>query len=178
VWLPGDEKTLRDLDIESVMFHAGMYVQGRIPGPWFGWQGLLAHGFSPRVRAGEITLFTRGESGGTSTAPPVPEPSRLRPHLCEGWDGRTMEERQGPFWIYGSGDVRLEVSAPAQLPAALWIDGERVDQALVDGQATLGGSLVVERWHAVVLDLPVLLPTKPPQGLLLERITLVRRGGA
>ena len=85
-----------------------------------------------------------------------------------------MEERQGPLWIYGSGDLRLGVSAPAQLPAALWIDGNRVDQALVDGQSTLEGRLAGEGWHAIVLDVPELLPTKPPQGLLLERIQLLR----
>jgi hypothetical protein len=174
VWLPGDEETLRDLGIENVMFHVGMYAQGKVPGPWFGWQGLLAHGFAPRVRDGEVTLFARGESGGAPTGAPVPEPSRLKPHLCEGWDGRTMEERQGPLWIYGSGELRLEVGAPAQLPAALWIDGRRVDAALVAGQATLGGQLAGDGWHAVVLDVPELLLTRPPQGLLLERIRLVR----
>jgi hypothetical protein len=174
VWLPGDEETLRELDIENVIFHEGMYVQGKVPGAWFGWRGLLGHGFAPQVRAGEVTLFARGERGDASAAAPVPEPSRLRPHLCEGWDDRTMEERQGPLWVYGSGDLRLEVSAPARLPAALWIDGRRVDAALVDGQATLGGQLAGDGWHAVVLDVPELLPTKPPQGLLLERIRLVR----
>jgi hypothetical protein len=174
VWLPGDEETLRDLDIQNVMFHAGMYVQGQVPGPWFGWQGLLAHGFTPRARDGKVTLFARGESGSAPTDAPVPEPSRLKPHLCEGWDGRTMEERQGPLWIFGSGGLRLEVSAPARLPAALWIDGQRVDTALLDGQATLGGTLVGDRWHAVVLEVPELLATKPPRGLLLERIQLVR----
>ena len=47
VWLPGDESALADYDIDLVAFHRGMYEQGHVPGAWFGWQGLVDHGFSP-----------------------------------------------------------------------------------------------------------------------------------
>jgi hypothetical protein len=102
----------------------------------------------------------------------VPEPPRAEPFYCEGWRGRTMKERQAPFWLYGSGDVQLEVSAPAPTSAVLWIDGVRVDQALVSGEATLAGRLEDEGWHALVLEVPRLLDTTPAQGLRLDRLGL------
>ena len=59
VWLPGDEETLADYDIQHVTYHQGMYAQGHVPGAWFGWQGLVDHGFSPVARGGRVTLFSR-----------------------------------------------------------------------------------------------------------------------
>jgi len=171
-WLPGDEQTLRALGIEYVTFHEGLYAQGEVPGEWFGWQGLLDHGFTPSARGGEVTLFSRGS--GAPLEDPVPEPTRTEPLFCEGWDGRTMDERQGPLWLYGSGTLRLAVSAAAETPASLWIDGERVDAALVSTEATLAGELRGGGWHAVVLEVPALLETTPPRGLRLERLLLVR----
>jgi hypothetical protein len=169
VWLPGDEQVLRELGVEYVTFHLGLYRQGDVPGAWFGWQGLLDHGFEPIARGGEVTLLGRGN--GRAEAP-VPEPSRAEPSLCEGWRGRTMRERQGLLWLYGSGAVRLEVSALAETPAALWVDGARVDETLVSGLATLEGELDGERWHALVLEVPQLLDAEPPQGLVLGAIRL------
>jgi hypothetical protein len=171
VWLPGDEELLRELGIEYVTFHLGLYRQGDVPGAWFGWQGLLEHGFESVARGGEVTLLARGD--GRAEAP-VPEPSRAEPFLCEGWRGRTMRERQGPLWLYGSGSVRLEVSAIAETPAVLWADGARVDQTLVpvSGRASLEADLDGEGWHALVLEVPRLLDTEPPQGLVLGGIRL------
>ncbi|MGH3060829.1 MAG: hypothetical protein ACRDNA_05375, partial [Gaiellaceae bacterium] len=81
-------------------------------------------------------------------------------------------ERQGLLWLYGAGPVRLEVSAVAETPAALWVDGARVDETLVSGLATLEGELDGEGWHALVLEVPRLLDADPPQGLLLGAIRL------
>jgi hypothetical protein len=169
VWLPGDEELLRELGIEYVTFHVGLYRQGGVPGAWFGWQGLLEHGFEPVARGGEVTLLSRGDG---QAGAPVPEPSRVEPFLCEGWRGKTMRERQGPLWLHGSGPVRLEVSARAETPAALWVDGRLVDEAQVAGTATLEAELVGERWHAVVLEIPRLLDAEPPEGLVLGAIRL------
>jgi hypothetical protein len=105
----------------------------------------------------------------------VPEPPRDVPLFCEGWNDRIMDERQGPFWIHGAGPVRLTVSAIAETPATLWVDGERADVELVDGSVTLEGRLEGEGWHAIVLEVPELLDTAPPQGLELEAVTFARR---
>jgi hypothetical protein len=170
IWLPGDEETLRELGIEYVTFHLGLYRQGDVPGAWFGWQGLSEHGFAPVARGGEVTLLARAD-GATGQAP-VPEPSRATPFLCEGWRGRTMRERQGLLWLYGSGPVRLEVSASAETPAALWIDGAGVDETLVAGSAALEGELEGEGWHGLVLEIPRLLDGEPPEGLVLHAVRL------
>jgi hypothetical protein len=170
VWLPGDEETLEELGIEFVTFHAGMYVQGEVPGAWFGWNGLLEHRFSPAARGRQVTLFTR-EAGGELGAP-APEPNRNRPFFCEGWNSNVMDERQAPFWVYGEGTLRLTVSANGRSPAGLWADGARVDGALVSDATTLTAELDGDRWHALVLEIPVLLDLAPPRGLRLDGLVL------
>ena len=172
VWLPGDEETLAEIDVRHVTFHAGMYEQGRVPGAWFGWQGLLEHAFSPVARGGRVTLFSR--AGRADLAAPVSEPPRGRPLFCEGWKGRVMDERQGPFWVYGTGTLQLVVSSPDETPATFWVDGEVVDRARVAGRATFEAELAGTGWHAVVLEVPRLLETTPPRGLELESLALVR----
>jgi hypothetical protein len=169
VWLPGDEEEFDGLGIRFVTFHEGVYAQAEVPGAWFGWRELVARGYAPLASGGVITLLGRGIS---SAEPPVPEPPRADPLYCEGWKGRTMKERQAPFWLYGSGAVQLEVSAPAPTPAVLWVDGVRVDRATVSREATLNAELEGEGWHALVLEVPRLLDTTPPQGLRLERLGL------
>ncbi len=172
VWLPGDEETLADIDVRYVAFHAGMYEQGRVPGAWFGWQGLVEHAFSPVARGGRVTLFSR--TGQAGLAAPVPEPRRGRPVFCEGWEGGVMNERQAPFWVHGAGTLRLEVSAPAETPATLWVDGEVADRIQVDGRASFEAELAGDGWHAIVLEVPRLLETAPPRGLELVSLVLGR----
>ena len=171
VWLPGDEETLEDFDIQHVTFHQGMYAQGTVPGGLVRLAGprrprLLAR--RPR-RAGDPVLSERRIR---ISAVPVPEPLRGEPHFCEGWTGRVMDERQAPFWVYGQGTLRLAVSAPEDTPAALWLDGEVVDRAQVRGTAAFEAELAGDRWHAIVLEVPLLLETAPPRGLELESLTL------
>jgi hypothetical protein len=172
VWLPGDEETLADMDVGHLTFHAGMYEQGTVPGAWFGWQSLFDHGFSPVARGGRVTLFSH-DDGGAALAAPVAEPPRWQPLFCEGWEGRVMDERQAPFWVYGAETLRLRVSAPAETPASLWLDGDLVDRIQVDGTATVEAELAGDRWHALVLEVPQLLETTPPQGLELESLELL-----
>ena len=83
-----------------------------------------------------------------------------------------MDERQAPFWIYGTGALRLAVSAIAETPATLWVDGEIVDRSIVADRAAFTAQLEGERWHAVVLEVPELLPTAPPEGLRLEGLVV------
>jgi hypothetical protein len=172
VWLRGDEETLEEIDVQYVTFHKGMYAQGMVPGAWFGWQGLLDHGFSPVARGGLVTLFSR--SGNARIPVPVPEPPRGQPLFCEGWDGRVMDERQGPLWLYGAGTVRVTVKAAAEVPATLWVDGELADRAVVASPTILAGELDGSGWHALVLEVPQLLETEPPQGLELVEVALSR----
>jgi hypothetical protein len=172
VWLPGDEETLEELGIRFVTFHEGMYAQGDVPGAWFGWRGLEEHGFSPVARGGQVTLFAQAGAG--TLGNPAPEPPRGRPLFCEGWNGAVMNERQGPFWVYGSGRLRLAVSTIAETPAALWVDGALVERALVAERATLDAELDGEGWHAVVLEVPELVDATPPQGLELIAVALAR----
>jgi hypothetical protein len=170
VWLPGDEQTLLADGIEYVTFHRGMYAQGEVPGAWFGWRELAGHGFAPEASGGVVTLFRRGGEG--TAEPPVREPPRSRPLFCEGWQGRVMEERQGPLWLYGSGTAVLHVSTPAPTDAALWVDGRRVEDVRVTERATLAAPLDDAGWHSIVLEVPELLETKPPRGLRLEQLEL------
>jgi hypothetical protein len=174
VWLPGDEEELESLGIRFVTFHEGVYAQAEVPGAWFGWRELVDHGYSPIARGGAVTLLGRGTG---AAEPPVPEPPRAEPVYCEGWEGRKMKERQAPLWLYGSGAVQLEVSAPAPTPAVLWVDGVRVDRTTVSREATLDAELEGDGWHALVLEVPSLLDTTPPQGLRLERLGLDLRPG-
>jgi hypothetical protein len=173
VWLPGDEATLAELGVELVTFHAAMYRQGTVPGAWFGWNGLLEHGFSPAARGGQVTLFTR--EGGGELGAPVPEPNRNRPYFCEGWKGNVMDERQAPLWLYGAGALRLTVGGSRRTSATLWVDGARADSAVVSGTTTLTAELEGERWHAAVLEIPELLDLAPPQGLRLDGLVLAAR---
>ncbi|HYY76176.1 MAG TPA: hypothetical protein VE644_07655, partial [Gaiellaceae bacterium] len=172
VWLPGDEEALRTAGVEAVTFHRGLYAAAEIPGALFGWRGLLEHGFAPRTTDAAITLFTRGDPG--ASTPPLREPSRGQPLLCQGWRGQTMAERQGPLWVFGAGTLELDMSTPVALEAGLWVDGEREPNVLVADEATLSAEIEGERWHAVVVEIPELLPTAPPRGLRLESVTLER----
>jgi hypothetical protein len=170
VWLPGDEVELERLGVRFVTFHEGVYAQAEVPGAWFGWRELVARGYAPLARGGAVTLLGRGNA---PAEPPVAEPPRSEPYYCEGWRGRTMKERQAPLWLYGSGAVQLEVSAPASTAAVLWVDGVRVDRALVSREAVLDAELEGDGWHALVLEVPRLLEaTTPPEGLRLERLGL------
>jgi hypothetical protein len=170
VWLPGDEETLADIGVRYVTFHAGMYEQGRVPGAWFGWQGLVENGFSPAARGGRVTLFAR--TGQAALPVPVPEPTDGKPLFCEGWNGRVMDERQAPFWIHGTGALQLVVSAPEATPATVWVDGEIAGRITVDAGTTVEVEveLMDDGWHAVVLEVPRLLEATPPQGLELESL--------
>lgn len=169
VWLPGDEDALRRRAVEYVAFHRGLYTQGRVPGAWFGWQGLVEHGFSPVAADPPVTLFARGES---SAPAPVAEPDRKRAVFCQGWRGRTMNERQAPLWVYGEGTLSLRVGAPEPMAAALLVDGERLGDTEVGEQEILEVPLDGEEWHAIVLEVRELVGPGRPRGLTLYEIRL------
>ena len=83
-----------------------------------------------------------------------------------------MKERQAPLWVYGSGTLALTVSAPEQMRAQIWVDGQVRENVSVSGSTALTTALEGERWHAVVLEVPQLLDTRPPRGLRLSSLVL------
>ena len=167
VWLPGDRARIEALGVRQVVFHRGLYRQARVPGAWFGWRGLQAQGYRPTGDTATVTYF--GE-GGEIAAPPVPEPRRDRPVLCEGWRGRAMVEREASFWINGGGGLELHVSAAGRTRAQVWVDERPIRPIDVSGTRTFSVPLGVERWHSVALKVERLFRTKPPSGLRIEQL--------
>lgn len=170
VWLPGDAGELRSLGVRSVAFHAGLYRQSQTPGAWFAWRALQQAGYRPVAADGRITLLAPGT--GPEAPPPVAEPPRSKVVLCEGWKGRTMNERQAPFWLWGEGRLELRLSAPVPIEARLWVDGRAGRAFRVSGARTEAVQLRGRRWHIVMPEVPALLETKPPRGLRLEKLML------
>jgi hypothetical protein len=168
VWAGGDSAELRSLAVRSILFHRGLYAQAARPGAWFAWKALAAHGFRPVAAGGAVTLLQR--RAGPPAPPPVPEPSRDRTVFCEGWSGWTMNERQAPLWVYGAQRLALELTAPGPTAASVWLDGEVVRRIDVDGPTSVILRLRGERWHSVMLEVPELFRTTPPQGLRLLRM--------
>ncbi|MGZ4315599.1 MAG: hypothetical protein ACXVRS_07170, partial [Gaiellaceae bacterium] len=69
--------------------------------------------------------------------------------FCQGWfadtgAGRYMSQTHAPFWIYGSGTIRLEF-APSPLTPRVTIDGRA------------GSALRAKGWHLVTVDVDRLL---------------------
>ena len=134
---------LERFGVRSVALHRGLYVRNpAVPSSgWFAARGLLAHGWKVQRTAGPVWLFERG---GIGIAPTRVEPSHSRPIFCQGWfggtgSGRYMSETHAPFWIYGSGKLRLEF-APSELRPRVRIDGRS------------GFALRSEGWHLVTVD--------------------------
>ena len=176
IWLPTDEARLRQLGVGQLLFHRGVYLQSGRPGAWFLWQALQGAGYRSSARGGSVWLFPlvqRAESA--PQPPPVPEPDRSTPVLCEGWRGFTMKERDAPMWIYGDADVELELAAPGRTSALVRVDGERVERFQVDGRMTLVVPLEGDEWHSIVLagSAAVRATRSPPQGLEIERISFL-----
>ncbi len=175
VWLPTDEARLRQLGVGQLLFHRGVYLQSGRPGAWFLWQALQDAGYRASARGGSVWLFPlvqRAESA--PQPPPVREPDRSTPVLCEGWRRFTMKERDAPMWIYGDADVELELAAPGRTSALVRVDGERVERFQIDGRMTLVVPLEGDEWHSIVLQVPRLFEdTKPAQGLEIERISFL-----
>ena len=167
VWHPGDREELEALGVRQIVFHRGLYRQGRVPGAWFAWRALQQAGYRPVARGEAVSLFsTRGDVASA----PVREPPLDRPVMCEGWRGRIMAERQAPFWIHGGGDLELHVSAPGRVTTRVWVDGVEREPIEVSGSETFRVPLGVLRWHPVTLQVARLFPTKPPRGLRIERL--------
>ena len=83
-----------------------------------------------------------------------------------------MVERAASFWINGGGTLELQVSAPGQTTAQVWVDGRPQDEVEVARTRTFTVPLGVERWHSIALEVPRLFRTKPPSGLRLVQLVV------
>jgi hypothetical protein len=150
------------LGVRSIALHRGLYVHNpAVPSTaWFAWRGLLTHGWTVRQTAGPVWLFERRRIG---LQPALVEPSRARPVFCQGWygdlgglsgseplspSGRYMSETHAPFWIYGSGTLRLRF-APSRLSRRFTVDERRQPGPTL--------RLGKRGWHLVTVDVPRLI---------------------
>jgi hypothetical protein len=147
-WTGDMAGALERLGVGAIALHGGLYVGNpAVPSTgWFASRGLFAHGWQIRRTAGPVWLFERG---GLAIATKRVEPARSRPIFCQGWfgdtgSGRYMSDTHAPFWIYGSGKLRLEFG-PSPLPRRVKIDGRR------------GLELGRAGWHLVTVDVPRLV---------------------
>ena len=147
-WSGGIARTLRRLDVTAITLHRGLYVGNRaVPDTsWFARRSLLSHGWTLQRAAGAVWLFERRRIG---LLPALSEPPRARPVFCQGWygntgEGRYMSETHAPFWIYGSGRLRLQF-APSSLPQRVTVDSRK--------RLALGR----RGWHLVTVDVPRLV---------------------
>jgi hypothetical protein len=150
-WSTDTAGELERLGIGAIALHRGLYIHNpAVPATaWFAARGLLAHGWKVQRSAGAVWVFERG---GPGIAPKRAEPARSGPVFCQGWFGdipgvgRYMSETHAPFWIYGSGRLRLELAASPLNP-----------RVTVDGRP--GYALKSKGWHLVTVDVDRLMIT-------------------
>jgi hypothetical protein len=63
-----------------------------------------------------------------------------------------MSEHHAPFWIYGTGRLRLGVSSPGALPARFGVDGRRAADPVVSRRQTVVLPLRGRGWHLITVD--------------------------
>ncbi len=147
-WLPGDREALERLGIRYVVWHGGLYEQSRTPGAWFGWRGLERAGFGSVAGRPPVVLF---DPGPAAAPPPVPEPERGEPFLCDGWEDGVLLRAEGAVWLYGRGTATLEVEPKAPGRVTVIADGgppiARTAAARAVVEVELGGL----GWHALVV---------------------------
>jgi hypothetical protein len=125
-WSDGSAQELDRLGVRAIALHLGLYDRGDASAAtaWFAWHGLLNHGWTAQRTAGPVWLFERRRAGLRSG---LPAPNPTSPVFCQGWygdtgDGRYMSETHAPFWIYGSGRVKLRF-APSPLHPRVTVHG-------------------------------------------------------
>jgi hypothetical protein len=157
----GDTAAVLDrLGVTAIAFHRGLFVNNSaVPDTtYFAWRGLVEHGWSAHEASGVVWLALHNTSG-----PPqnIAGPDRRRAYFCQGWygqfgplPGRFTSERHAPFWIYGSGTLRLTFG-PSVLPRRYTVDGRAQRGPLL--------RLGPPGWHVVTVDVPRLVPYQGKQ---------------
>jgi hypothetical protein len=153
-WSGNTGAVVQRLGVTAIAFHRGLFVNNQaVPDTtYFALRGLQEHGWTAREASGVVWLFAHDRSGPTQT---VPEPVHYKAFFCQGWygqfgplPGRFMSERHAPFWIYGTGPLRLFL-APSSLPKTYTVDGRAQRGPLLQ----LGSP----GWHIVTIDVPRLV---------------------
>jgi hypothetical protein len=177
-WASGERALLARLGVTVVAFHRGLYLLNpAVPDrSWFAWRGLVRAGYRPLATGGSVTTFAAGRS---AAPPPVPEPDRSRPVFCQGWYAHgaagPMSETHAPFWIYGSGRLRMRVFSYEPLRARIAVDRTQVLHRVVRAPVNVVARLRGRGWHLVTFDVPRLYRTPGrPIGLELVRVTTGR----
>jgi hypothetical protein len=177
-WASGERVVLARLGVRAVAFHGGLFQHNpAVPDrSWFAWRGLVRAGFRPLARDGSITSFVPGRS---SAPPPSPEPDRTSPVFCQGWyqhgASGPMSETHAPFWIYGSGRIRLRVFSYEPLAARIAVDGRTIVRRMVKEPVAIAAPLRGTGWHLVTFDVPHLYKTPGrPIGLELASVATGR----
>jgi hypothetical protein len=150
-WSGDTAALVRRLGVTVIALHFGLFVRSSaVPDrASFAWLGLVSHGWKQRQAHGSIWTFVRGASH-----PKINTPATRGPVFCEGWygeaaGGRYMSETHAPFWVAGSGRIRLRF-APSPLPRTFTVDGRTQRGAML--------SLGKRGWHVITVDVPHLVP--------------------
>jgi hypothetical protein len=133
-WSGDTAGELDRLGVRAIALHLGLYdrVDASGSAAWFAWQSLLARGWTVQRTAGPVWLFEH-RRGGLRTTLPAPNPTTAV--FCQGWygntgDGRYMSETHAPFWIHGTGRVRLTF-APSPLHPTVTVQAGNAGWRLV-----------------------------------------------
>jgi len=133
-WSGDTAGELDRLGVQAIALHLGLYdrVDASGSAAWFAWQSLLDRGWTVQRTAGPVWLFEH-RAGGIRTTLPAPNPTTAV--FCQGWygdtgDGRYMSETHAPFWIHGTGPMRLRF-AHSPLQPKVTVQGTEVGWRLV-----------------------------------------------
>jgi len=150
-WSGNTGAVLRRLGVTAIAFHRGLFVNNQaVPETtYFALRGLQEHGWTVREASGVVWLLTHDRTGPLQS---VAEPAHDRAYFCQGWygvmgslPGRFMSETHAPFWIYGTGPLRM-FFAPSSLPREYTVDGSAQRGPLL--------RLGPPGWHVVTVDVP------------------------
>jgi hypothetical protein len=153
-WSDDTAALLRRLGVRTIALHLGLFLRNSaVPNrTYFAWRGLRQHGWGLEGGVGAVRVFAHGPG---RRAPSIRPPATHGPVFCQGWygdvgAGRYMSESHAPFWVFGSGSVRLRFG-PSPLPRRF----------TVDGRPQRGPTLKLgkEGWHVLTVDIPHLAPS-------------------
>ena len=156
-WSAGRGAVLRQLGVNTIAFHRGLFKALSSDTSWFAWRGLIRNGWKRIARDGAVTVLARH---GWVPPNPAAEPSHSELLYCDGWypnDGRGRQTSVGHalLWVYDSGDLRLFLESATPLPVAFSVDGRRVEQRVVSKLAEVRVPVGAAGWHLVALDSPL-----------------------
>jgi hypothetical protein len=174
-WSGDTAGLLQRLGVRTIALHLGLFLRNSaVPDrAYFASRGLVDHGWTLSRRGSGVRVYVNGH--GTS-APAVAAPATNEPVFCQGWYGNTgtgqfMSETHAPFWVYGSGAVKL-MFAPSNLPRTFTVDQRRQKGPTL--------KLGKQDWHVITIDVPRLVPGPNGKrvGLKLLSITRARTASA